>query len=253
MSAGVLTETIRNPVAVVSSRSHLGRSGRAIEERRSSPYDTQNTVTVSGGSTWKHENGFSLWGGTILLSAGLRSLTTNEVARRAKVSKKTLYRLFESKESLAETILPVVHQGAVCRSGTPSLTAIGRSRCACGSPSHSWNGSFRNFSQAWWPTSPRWIRSYGRRSTAFDVRDSDGSRTSSPKRSRPASSSPDIDADQWFLLFLSTIQNAVTPKTLLEQNIMLSDLIRTARRIYFDGLLTPDGRRALSGVPKEIR
>lgn len=44
-------------------------------------------------------------GREILLSEGLRAITTNEIARRARVSKKTLYRLFPNKDALVEAIV----------------------------------------------------------------------------------------------------------------------------------------------------
>ena len=191
-------------------------------------------------------------GRDILLSAGLRSLTTNEVARRAKVSKKTLYRLFESKESLAETILlsfikeRLSEWDAILDSDRPITLRLRESFAFVERFLPQLQSSVvahvAEVDPILWEKIDRIRRArLGRLKDLFAEAQQAGFVIA------------DIDADQWFLLFLNTVQHAVTPKTLLEQNIMLSDLIRTARRIYFDSLLTPDGRRALSGVPKEIR
>ena len=44
-------------------------------------------------------------GRELLVEDGLRAITTNAIAQRVRVSKKTLYQHFENKDSLLEAIL----------------------------------------------------------------------------------------------------------------------------------------------------
>lgn len=52
----------------------------------------------------------------------------------------------------------------------------------------------------------------------------------------------DVNPDHWILLLTSTVRSVLTPKVLLRTGIPLMGLIRSIKTIYYDGLLTEQGR-----------
>jgi len=86
----------------------------------------------------------------LILARGWRGVTTEAVAKRARISKKTLYQLFPSKEALLEAALRELlctffaRLDAVLRSSEPPLVRVDQflDEAAGASPKHSsryWN------------------------------------------------------------------------------------------------------------------
>ena len=186
----------------------------------------------------------------ILLDSGLRALTTNEVARRARISKKTLYRLFPTKRNLMEAVMislvgdRLSTWDRILDDTSPIISRLHAAFVFVERffPQLQANvlTSVAEIDPVLWKKIDRIRRErLGRLKDLLSEAQEAGYVTA------------DIDADLWFLLLFTTIQHAITPKTLIEDGISLSEITLTTRKIYFDGLLTSAGRQALADISKE--
>jgi AcrR family transcriptional regulator len=180
-------------------------------------------------------------GRAILLEQGLRALTTNAIARRAKVSKKTLYLHYPSKAELVEQIVVSFMESQLARwdavlassaSGIDrilqSLEFVGRFLPQIQS---SLISQVENVSPELWQRidAIRMARLVKLKQLMAEAQEEGYIRA-------------DVDPEHWILLLMGTIRSVLVPRVLLEQGIPLPDLVRTVRTIYYDGLLTEKGR-----------
>jgi len=180
-------------------------------------------------------------GREILLSEGLRAITTNEIARRARISKKTLYSEFSAKDELLEAIVASFLETNLARWDEvferpdsaidrilASLEFISRFMPQIQSQMIN---QVETVAPRLWATidAIRLVRLRKLKLLLVEAQNEGFLRA-------------DIDPDHWILLLSGTIQAVVTPKTLLEKGISLMDLIESLKTIYYDGLLTEKGR-----------
>jgi len=180
-------------------------------------------------------------GREILLSKGLRAITTNEIARRARISKKTLYREFSTKDELLEAIVVSFLEANLARWDEifdrpdsaidrilASLEFIGRFMPQIQSQMIN---QVEAVAPHLWVTIDA-LRLVRLRKLKLLLEEAQ----------KEGFLRADVDPDHWILLLSGTIQAVVTPKTLLEKGISLMDLIQSVKTIYYDGLLTEKGR-----------
>ncbi len=184
-------------------------------------------------------------GRDILVTQGFKAITTNEIARRASISKNTLYRFFPSKDTLLEAILvsfldaQLARWDAILEQPTPAMDRILASL---------------EFVSEFMPQiqsqvidqvdnmSPRlW-------NTIDDIRTR---RLRKLKALMAEAQSQgylrgDVDPEHWILLLTGTVRSVITPKVLLQSGLSLSKLIRTIKSVYYDGLLTDKGRQVIA-------
>ena len=180
-------------------------------------------------------------GQEILLSEGLRAITTNEIARRARISKKTLYREFSTKDELLEAIVVSFLETNLARWDRifdrpdsaidrilASLEFIGRFMPQIQSQMIN---QVEAVAPHLWATidAIRLVRLRKLKLLLEEAQNEGFLRA-------------DVNPDHWILLLSGTIQAVVTPKTLLDQGISLMDLIQSVKTLYYDGLLTEEGR-----------
>jgi len=180
-------------------------------------------------------------GREILLSEGLRAITTNEIARRARISKKTLYREFSTKDELLEAIVVSFLETNLARWDKifdrpdsaidrilASLEFIGRFMPQIQSQMIN---QVEAVAPHLWATidAIRLVRLRKLKLLLEEAQNEGFLRA-------------DVNPDHWILLLSGTIQAVVTPKTLLDQGISLMDLIQSVKTLYYDGLLTEEGR-----------
>ncbi len=181
-------------------------------------------------------------GQQILLSEGLRAITTDEVARRARVSKKTLYNLFPSKDALVEAIVVSFIQANLARWDEvleteetamdriiASLDLVTRFLPQIQTTVIEQVG--RIAPSLWEKIDKMRLERVARLRTLMAQAQLDGYVRD------------DIDPAHWFLLLTATIRSALTPQVLLETRIPLPGLVDALKKIYGDGLLTEKGRR----------
>lgn len=183
-------------------------------------------------------------GGDLLLDHGYKAVTTDAVAKRARVSKKTIYDEFSSKDALMEAILTFLLKGSMDRwdeiiSGPES--AIEKLRTLL---------SFmtellpqlqeRIFSQVEEFDPVLWGRIDALRSARLKrmkelvvEAQSDGFVRS------------DLDPDVWLALLLGIARTVVNPRGVASIGAFSGDLAGTLGIVFFEGILTEKGRKMM--------
>ena len=181
-------------------------------------------------------------GQEILLSEGLRSITTDEIARRARISKKTLYALFPSKEALVETVVVsfvetnLAHWDQVLEGERTAMDRIIASldlmtRLLPQIQSRVIDQASGIAPCLWEKIDAMRLERVARLGRLMVEAQRDGYLRD------------DIDPEHWYLLLTSTIRAALNPQVLLETRVPLPSLVDALKKIYYDGLLTEKGRR----------
>ena len=185
-------------------------------------------------------------GRDILLSEGLRSITTNEIARRARVSKKTLYNLFPSKDALVEAIVVsfleenLARWDAILERAGSAMDRILASLEFVGQFMPQIQSQLINQVETVAPQ--LWSRI-----DAIRLQRLRKLKTLMEEAQREGYLRPDVDPDHWILLLTGTIRSVLTPRVLLRTGIPLMKLLASVRSIYYDGLLTDKGKRYVAG------
>jgi AcrR family transcriptional regulator len=180
-------------------------------------------------------------GREILLSQGLRAITTAEVAQRARVSKKTLYQLFPSKDALLEAIVVSFFEVNFARLDEildREVSAIDRILASL-----EFVGRFMPQIQNQMVNQVETVAPHlWSTIDAIRVRRLRKLKSLMEEAQRDGYLRGDLDADHWILLLTGTVQSVLTPAVLLKAGVPLTDLVRSVKTIYYDGLLTEKGR-----------
>ena len=180
-------------------------------------------------------------GRDLLLGEGLRAITTNEIARRARVSKKTLYTLFPSKDELVEAIVVSFMEENLARWDAifeREVSAIDRILASVEFVSQFMPQVQRQLINQVETVAP----SLWARIDAIRMERLGKLKALMQQAQREGHLREDIDPDHWILLLTGTVRSVLTPKVLLRTGIPLLDLVRSVKAIYYDGLLTEKGR-----------
>ncbi|MBU1049956.1 TetR/AcrR family transcriptional regulator [Candidatus Bipolaricaulota bacterium] len=188
-------------------------------------------------------------GHQLLVRDGLRAITTNAVAQRARISKKTLYRYFPSKDELLEEILVsfveenLSHLDNILKRDEPAIERI--------LASLRYIGEFlpqmqhRVISQVESVAPHLWqiiddirVRRLQALKGLMEEAQGDGYLRS------------DVNPNHWILLLTGTIQSVITPQVLLRTRISLIELLESLQTIYFEGLLTDKGKHYIEETRK---
>lgn len=180
-------------------------------------------------------------GRDMLLCDGLKGITTNALARRAHVSKKTLYAIFPNKDALLEAIVVSFLETNLARWDEileRDASAIDQILASLEFVSQFMPQIQSRLIDQVDAVPPRlWatidaIRSRRLRRLKRLIEDAQAE----------GYLRCDVDPDHWILLLTGAIRSVLTPKTLLQTGISLPELIRSVKSIYYDGLLTESGR-----------
>ncbi len=184
-------------------------------------------------------------GERLLLEHGYRGVTTDAVAKRARVSKKTLYTVFPSKDALMEAILlslleeDIRRVDAIISGPGDALEKIGilLSFLAELLPQL----QERIFSQVEEFDPGLWARIEELRNERLNrvkgliVEAQDDGLVRA-----------DLDPDLWLTLLLGTVRAVVNPRTLISTGISSRELVRTIGIVFYEGILTDKGRRSIA-------
>jgi AcrR family transcriptional regulator len=184
-------------------------------------------------------------GREILLSEGLRAITTNEIARRARISKKTLYRIFSTKEALLEAVVVEFMEQNLSRWDE----ILERKTCAM----ERTLASLEFVSQFLPQIQTHLIHQIEtiapqlwERIDAIRLERLQKLKSLMEEAQREGFFRTEVDPDHWILLLTGTVRSVLTPKVLLRTGISLLRLVQSLKDIYYTGLLTEKGRQYIA-------
>jgi len=184
-------------------------------------------------------------GRELLVEDGLRAITTNAIAQRARISKKTLYQHFASKDKVLEAILVFFMEeylgywDEILERDDTAIQRISDSlRFVSEFLPQIQNhviAQVESVAPQLWGTIDA-IRKQRLRKLKVLIEEAQ----------EEGFVRPDINPDHWLLLLTGTAQSVVTPKVLLRTGIPLIQLLESIQTIYFEGLLTDEGKRTIA-------
>jgi len=181
-------------------------------------------------------------GQEILVSEGLRAITTNEIARRARVSKKTLYNLFPTKDALLEAIVISFMERNLAR--WDAILARKDSAMDRILASLEFVSEFMPRIQMHLVNQIETVApSLWKRIDAIRLERLQKLKALMVEAQQEGYLRSDVDPDHWILLLTGTIRSVLTPKVILRTGISLVQLIQSIKAIYYFGLLTEKGRQ----------
>jgi AcrR family transcriptional regulator len=210
-------------------------------------------MTVSTVSVEETRSRLIACGRSLLAESGLRALTTNAVAERARISKKTLYRCFATKDELVDSVILSFIEENLARwdaalddERTPVMERIQRSldyvshllpQIQAQVLNQVGTGSVPP--KLWEKIDAIRLKRLAKFKKLMEEAQAEGYVRG------------DVDPDHWLLLLMGTVQSVLVPSVLLERGIPLPDIVQTVKTIYSDGLLTQKGRRYVARRRKE--
>jgi AcrR family transcriptional regulator len=184
-------------------------------------------------------------GRALLVEEGLRAITTRAIAKRARISKKTLYAHFARLDDLKEEVVVSFMESNLARwddilkSDAPSIERV--------LASLQFVGQFLPQIQSAVVSQVGTVApSLWRRIDEIRMKRLAQLRTLLEAGQREGYFRADVDPAQWLLLLTSTVRHALVPSVLMAEGITLPDLVSTIQKIYYDGLLTETGRRVVT-------
>ena len=180
-------------------------------------------------------------GRELLRSEGLRAITTNEIARRARVSKKTLYRFFPTKDELIKEIVVsfmegnLTHWDAILQRDVSAMDLI--------LASLDFVGQFMPLVQSHLVSqAPYMSPSLWARIDEIRMKRLKKLKGLLAEAQKDGYFRADVNPDHWIFLLTGTIQSVVTPTVLLREGLSLVAVLDSIKSIYYEGLLTEKGR-----------
>jgi len=181
-------------------------------------------------------------GRDMLLSEGLRAITTNAIAQRARISKKTLYNLFPTKDALVEAIVVSFMNRNLARWDAileQDICAMDRILASL-----EFVGEFMPQIQTHLVNQIETVApSLWERIDAIRLERLRKLKALMEEAQRDGFFRAEVDPDHWILLLTGTVRSVLTPKVLLRTGIPLLQLMQSVKTIYYIGLLTEKGRR----------
>lgn len=186
----------------------------------------------------------------LLLTRGLRGVTTDEVARRAHISKKTLYQLFPSKEELLRAALWSLLESSLARldaildSARPPLAKLWDYFAALGDIVS--RVELRLMEEVRYLYPSIWDVLEAERKKRME-------RIATLVRECQAEGMvrEDIDVELWLLFLQAAVEGAMNPETLLKRGFSSNKALEIIRKVFLEGILTPKGREATVDPTKE--
>ena len=184
-------------------------------------------------------------GRSLLAEKGLRAITTNVIAQRVRISKKTLYLCFPTKDDLIGAILIAFIEEHLARwdmtltdEDAPAMERIARSLDYVAQFLPQLQAQVLSQAEPGSVTPGLW-----KEIDAIRLARLSSFRGLMQKAQEEGYLRADVDPDYWILLLLGAVQTVLVPSVLLERGIPLPDIVRAVRTIFYDGLLTEKGRR----------
>jgi AcrR family transcriptional regulator len=202
-------------------------------------------MTVSAVSPSETRARIIACGRALLAKKGIRAITTNAIAERARISKKTLYQCFGTKDELVDAVLISFIEENLTRwdaalddDSLPAMERLSRSLEYVSQFLPMMQTLVLNQVESASVTPELWAKI-----DAIRVSRLTRFKGLMEKAQAEGYLRADVDPDHWLLLLIGTVQSVLVPSVLLERGIPLPDIVQTVKTIYSDGLLTQKGRR----------
>lgn len=185
-------------------------------------------------------------GRALLAEEGLRAITTHAIAQRTRISKKTLYQHFPSKDALLEAIVVsfmeenLGHWDQILERDESAMDRISASLRFISELLPQIQTRLINqvesvAPQLWEKIDSIRMKRLGKLKALMQEAQRDGFFRS------------DVDPDHWILLLTGTVRAVVAPQVLLRTGISLGELVGSIQTIYYSALLTEKGKRHIEG------
>jgi len=185
------------------------------------------------------------------MELGISKVTLDEIASDLRMSKKTMYKYFPSKEDLLKNIIHarIKRNGKrftdIMESGRPFGEKLQEiflfAAKELSAPSKQFIVDLRRFAPELWEEADE----YRRKTIVTNVRNmiEQGKREGMIRN--------DLESDLFVLVFLSAVQNILTPQTLSEQPYSTVQAFHGILRILFEGAFTADARATI-GIADQL-
>jgi AcrR family transcriptional regulator len=192
-------------------------------------------------------------GRRLLAEKGLRAITTNVIAQRVRISKKTLYLCFPTKDDLIGAILIAFIEEHLARwdvtltdEDAPAMERIARSLDYVAQFLPQLQAQVLSQAEPGSVTPELWKEIDAIRTARLS-----SLRGLMQKAQEEGHLRADVDPDYWILLLLGAVQTVLVPSVLLERGLPVPDIVRAVRPIYSDVHLPEKGRRYVKERRKE--
>ncbi len=210
-------------------------------------------MTVSAVSLEEARARIIACGRVLLAERGIRAITTNAIAERARISKKTLYQCFGTKDELVGAILISFIEENLARwdvalddESLPAMERLSRSLEYVSQFLPMMQTLVLNQVEPGSVPPELWAKI-----DAIRLKRLAKFRRLMEEAQAEGYVRADVDPDHWMLLLVGAVQSVLVPSVLLERGIPLPDIVKTLKTIYSDGLLTEKGRRCVAERRKE--
>jgi len=177
------------------------------------------------------------------MEAGITKVTLDEVASDLRMSKKTVYKFFPSKDDLLRAVVKLTlsnverEVAAIVGSQEPFERKMTRLLALIGRLVRRIGRQFQADVQRIAPNLWREIDAFRREHILIQVKQM----FHQAKQENIFRS--DLDVELFYLVFISTVQGVMNPKTLSENSFSAEEAFRGIVRIMFEGALTHEGRK----------
>lgn len=211
--------------------------------------ETENTILVSEGKNTMDKEKEKIMKLTtqIILSEGFHNFTMDYLAQKLKMSKKTFYKYFSSKEELLEESIfsfireNVSHFEALIEMDIPALEKLSRLFSAVIDILRHFSEKFTRDMRFYSPELWEKIDNFRteRISKFFSRVVEQGRREGSIAITNPVI---------FMSIFVSAVRSTVTPEFMLKHNLKPGEVLEETLRILLGGVLTDKGRKVLDKI-----
>jgi AcrR family transcriptional regulator len=185
------------------------------------------------------------------MESGITKVTLDEVATELRMSKKTVYKFFPSKDDLLHAVVRLLLAGverevtAIVNSEESFDKKMTRLLALIGRMVRRIGRQFQSDVQRVAPNLWKEIDTFRRERILVKVKQM------FEQAKREKFFRDDLDVELFYLVFINTVQGIMNPKTLSENSFSAEDAFRGIIRIIYEGALTEEGRKKFFTVNLE--
>jgi AcrR family transcriptional regulator len=177
------------------------------------------------------------------MEAGLYKVTMDEIASDLRMSKKTMYKFFSSKEDLLKAIVQVLMKRVesevqtIITSDEPFEEKLTSILMFVGKTVRMFSRPFMVDLQRFAPKLWKEIETFRRERVFNNIQQM------FRQAKKEGVFREDLDSDLFYLVFITTIQGIMNPQVLSQQSFSAEEAFRGLFRILYEGAMTDDARK----------